>query len=211
MDILRDPVWQFVGVTIVSVLTFIIIVYSFRQTSRNIPTLDKAVDEIAKAKTADVQQIAASQLELNNSFYKIVLQQSKQSFIIAIVFAAAGLIFFFFVSRDPGNPSAVSLVGGGLTEFLSAINFYLYGRAAVQLQTFHSRLDKLQFFVLANSICENLTDELKYTTRAELVLAVADVLTVNSDENSSHRRRNKQLLELIAKQTKPEENKVTTK
>jgi cytochrome c biogenesis protein CcdA len=176
---------------------------------RKLPAdVDHAVKRVAQAKPADIQQIAASQLELNNAYYKGVLQQSRLSFFIATLFAAAGLGFFFLVAKSPANPSFTSITGGTLTELLSALNFYLYGRASNQLETFHSRLDKLQFFVLANSICENLNEELKYETRSELVLAVASFITVKNTETtlrSKNRRNLQEKVTTIKEQTNHKE------
>lgn len=190
--------------TLVVVIGALIGYYRWLEDRRNAATVAIAVKEVAQAKPADIQQIAASQLELNNAYYKGVLQQSSYSFFAAIFFAVAGMIFFFFVASNPKNPSIIGLTGGTLTEFLSAINFYLYGRASNQLETFHSRLDKLQLFVLANSICENLNEELKYETRAELVLLVTNFLAPGKTEDTLQNDRKKNARKIVAV-TKPKQ------
>ena len=47
---------------------------------------------------------------------------------------------------------------------------YLYGRASNQLETFHIRLDKTQLIILADSVCESLSENVKSQTRADLVV-----------------------------------------
>ena len=83
-----------------------------------------------------------------------------------------------FVNR--GNVAYISLIGGALTEFISAVNFYLYGRASNQLETFHIRLDKTQLIILADSVCEGLCEDMKSQTRADLVAAIANSLVINT-------------------------------
>ncbi|GHO98545.1 hypothetical protein KSF_085930 [Reticulibacter mediterranei] len=139
--------------------------------------LPSEIEKIAQVNPADIQQVVATQLAISSSYYETVLQQSKRSFTTAIIFAGIGLCFFiggvsFIVYRDPGAFANPSLIAGALTELLSGINFYLYGSATKQLETFHIRLDGIQRFVIANSVCENLEGEIKQTTRAKLVQAM---------------------------------------
>lgn len=152
------------------------------------PDVKAIVNETSKDGPIGIQQIAKAQLEISNNYYKIVLQQSKQSFTVAVIFGSVGLTFFItaivlLIYRDTNNSiSYVSIVGGALTEFISAVNFYLYGRASQQLETFHIRLDKTQLIILADSICESLGEDMKFQARADLVGTVASSLLPNALE-----------------------------
>src|SRR5689334_16817705 len=53
--------------------------------------LDDAVNRISNASDINVQTVVASQIALNNSYYKNVLLQSRLSFITALGLAIAGL------------------------------------------------------------------------------------------------------------------------
>ncbi len=75
--------------------------------------------------------------------------------------------------QDLQNASIISLISGSLVEVISGINFYLYGKSVAQLADFQSYLDRTQSILLANSICESLSEEHKHITRAELVKIVA--------------------------------------
>src|SRR5260370_6887169 len=146
------------------------------------------IEDVAKANPANIQQVAASQLAIVNSYYESVLMQAQQSFAWALRAAGVGLLFFiaavsFLLFKQTENVSVISLISGALIEIISAINFYLYSRASSQLPSFHTYLDTTQRFILANSVCENLSGEIKQATRAELVRAIADYTKSGSDEN----------------------------
>jgi hypothetical protein len=56
---------------------------------------------------------------------------------------------------------------------VASIVFWLYARTASQLSIFHNRLDALQRYLLANSICKGLDGENKNKARAELIRNIA--------------------------------------
>jgi hypothetical protein len=136
------------------------------------------IQRLSQAEPGDIQKIAASQIELLNSFYTSVLGQANRSFIWALVAAIIGLVFFllaitFLLVTNSPNLALVSTIGGVLIEVISGINFALYGRTTAQLANFHQRLDQTQHFLLANSICEALQGEVQQKTRSELVMTIA--------------------------------------
>ena len=139
----------------------------------------KRFDErVAQADPSNIQQVAASQLELINNYYSTILNQAVQSFRWAIIAAGAGLLFFvaavaFLLTSQQVNISAVSIISGALVEVISGVNFYLYRQALAQLELFHVRLERTQLFLLANSVCENLKGDFQQTARTELIRTIA--------------------------------------
>lgn len=136
------------------------------------------VDRLSKAKPGDILEIAASQIEILDSYYREVLGQARRSFGWAIAAAGVGLLFFLaavgflLVSQSQGVAN-ISLISGGLVEVISAINFYLYAKTSAQLAEFHTRLDGTQRFLLANSLCESLEGDFKQRARLELIRKIA--------------------------------------
>lgn len=148
------------------------------------------IERLSKANPANVQEIAASQIALLSTYHKEVLDQAKMSFRWAIVAAGIGLVFFlaaiaFQLFQPSNNISIISLVGGTIIEFISAINFYLYGKTASQMAEFQTRLDKTQCYLLANSICESLTGEHKNRSRAELIRSIVGISLNGTIEEGS--------------------------
>ncbi len=139
---------------------------------------DKAVDRLAKAKPSDVQEVAASQIKLLNSYYALVLEQARRSFRWALIAAGVGLLFFlaaigFILLKQVDNAALISLISGALVQVISGINFFLYGKTSTQLSDFHNRLEQTQRFLLANSVCEGLTNEFKQKARSKLIFAIS--------------------------------------
>ena len=138
-------------------------------------------------KPQETSEIDAAQIPLLNHYRRKVLQQANQSFLLALIAAAIGLIFYvaavtFLVLRQPQNISVTSLIGGSLVEVISGINFYLYGRASRQLETFHMYLDKACCFVTANRVCDQLkNEELRDQTRSTLILNFMSITSPDSD------------------------------
>lgn len=150
------------------------------------------IERLSKADPANVQQIAASQIELLSNYHQEVLSQAKKSFFWALIAAVAGFSFFlltlFFIARpqqeEKSELALVSTVGGVLIEVISAINFYLYGKASLQMADFQKRLDRTQRFLLANSICESLEGDSKQQARSELIRVIAGLTVVQHDDLS---------------------------
>ena len=146
-------------------------------TFRNV-IMSGAIENVAKADPGNIQQVAASQLALSNSYYQSVLSQARQSFLAAIVSATVGLVFFIFsvisamISHHSGA-ACISALAGGIVEVISGLNFWLFGRTASQLDAFHVRLEKTQRYLLANSVSTSLREEARSQVVADLVRSMA--------------------------------------
>jgi hypothetical protein len=141
-----------------------------------------AINQVSEADPADIQAVGASNLCLLESFYKVVRSQAQRSFFWALVAASIGCLFFLSAlivflavpNESSLGVSLISLISGALVQVIAGLNFYLFGRAQAQLASFHCYLDRTQRFLLANSICERLTDPERQTARAELVKVIAN-------------------------------------
>jgi hypothetical protein len=145
------------------------------------------MNDLSKVNPANVQEVAASQLMMISGYYRSVLQQAQQSFLVALIATVLGLFCFisaasFLLFQALANISAISFVAGATVEIIAGINFYLYARASTQLARFHTRLDRTQNFLLANSVCENLEGEIKEKTRSELVRIIAGIASPLKDD-----------------------------
>jgi hypothetical protein len=144
-------------------------------------SVSDSVERLSKANPKDVQEIAASQIQLLNSYYHISLDQARRSFYSALAAAGIGLIFFlaaigFLLFKQPSEGVAsASIISGSLVEVISAINFYLYGKTSAQFAEFHTRLGHTQRYLLANSLCEGLEGDFKQQARVDLVKAIGGV------------------------------------
>lgn len=147
----------------------------------SLPSSDaELVDAISQADPSNIQQVAATQLALSNRYYENVLSQAKRSFNAAVVAAVVGLAFFLaavlfsIISRQLAGP-LVSLIGGTVVEVVAGLNFWLYARTAIQLNAFHLRLERMQRFLVANSVAASLTGDNRESALAELVKVISIV------------------------------------
>jgi hypothetical protein len=150
--------------------------------ANDVGTRKSAYTNVARADASNIQQVAATQLELINDYYSTILYQASQAFRWAIIAAGVGLAFFiaavaFLYVNQQANLSTISVISGDLVEVISGINFYLYGKALGQLELFHIRLERTQRFLVANSVSENLKGDIQQTTRADLVHTIASSWT----------------------------------
>lgn len=141
--------------------------------------VERAIGQVQRADPEDIQQVAASQLALSNSYYENVLAQARRSFGAAIVSAGVGLAFFIaavlvLILNHDVSAGTVSAVSGGIVEVIAGLNFWLYGRTAVQLNSFHVRLEQTQKYLIANSIATKLDGTARETALLNLIGQIAD-------------------------------------
>lgn len=142
--------------------------------------VSEAVKRLSEAKPGDIQEIAASQIELLSSYYQLALEQQRKSFKWALIAAGFGLICFFtgaafLIYSDLKSVALIGTISGTTVQIISGIQFYLYAQTTKQLAGFHTRLDATQRFLLANSVCESLHGETKDKARHELVQVIAGI------------------------------------
>jgi Cyanobacterial TRADD-N associated 2-Transmembrane domain len=140
--------------------------------------LRDSINRLGAADPANVQQIAASQLELLAGYHQIALAQSRRSFFWAIIGAGVGLLFFlsavaFALLTSATANALIPLLSGAIVEVVAGVVFFLYGRTTDQLSRFHSRLETLQRYLLANSICESLEGEDRAKARVSLIQEIS--------------------------------------
>ena len=137
-----------------------------------------SIQRIGTVDPANVQQIAASQLELLAGYHQIALAQSRRSFFWALVGSGVGLIFFvaavaFALATGIALAAVIPLLSGAIVEVVAGIVFILYGKTTAQLSNFHSRLEVLQRYLLANSLCEALDGDERNKARAALIQEIS--------------------------------------
>ncbi len=154
-------------------------------------TRQQAIQEVAKANPNNIQEVAASQLSIINSYYQSGLQQSQQSFKWSLIWGGIGLGFLiaaisFLLLRQPTEVAIASGIGGAIVEVFAGTYLYLYKHASDQLAAFRASLESTQRLLLANSMCEKLEGEVEQTTRAELIRLMVNsavqLTTVSKDK-----------------------------
>lgn len=142
-------------------------------------SITESIKRLSDAEVGDVQKIAASQIGLLSNYYNNALNQSKQSFKLALIVACFGFIFFIaaiiMINYKQDNLSYIPIIGGALIELIAGTLFFLYNKSKEQLAEFFYRLDNTQRFLIANSICEGLNDENKQKARSILIEKISEI------------------------------------
>ena len=141
-----------------------------------------AVNLVAKADSNNIQEVAASQLAIINSYYQSGLQQSQQSFRWSLIWGGIGLVFLiaavsFLLIRQPTEVALASGIGAAIVEVIAGTYLYLYKHASDQLAQFRTSLESTQRLLLANSMCEKLQGEVEQKTRSELIALMVQSAT----------------------------------
>jgi hypothetical protein len=138
--------------------------------------IEEPLKELSTAK--NVQEITASQINILSKYYDNALIQSQKSFNFALAAAGLGLLFFLsaggvLLIYNFQSLAMITTLGGTLSGFVSAVNFYMYNKSSSQLADFHQRLDKTQRFLLSDGICNSIKDPSKQdATRADLIMTI---------------------------------------
>ena len=90
---------------------------------------------------------------------------------MAFFIIAAG----FALSEKNALGATLAAISGAVVEIVAGIVFYLYGKTTSQLGDFHGRLERLQRYLLANSICESLGETERDKVRADLIREIAQI------------------------------------
>jgi hypothetical protein len=149
-----------------------------------------AAESVAGADPGNTQQVAASQLRISELYYQDILQQGRQSFRSALAATAVGLAFFVTAigvgfATNRANASLISALGGTVVEVIAGLNFWLYAKVARQLDAFHIRLERMQRFLLANSVAQSLAGPDQAKAVSQLVTTISTSAVEKQDDHLS--------------------------
>jgi hypothetical protein len=124
-------------------------------------------------------------LEMSLNYYEDVRRQAQRSFRAALIAAGVGTLFFVAAAvgiTADSERANISLIAGTLIQAIAAINFYLYGKTAKQFSSFHVSLERMNRFLIGNSIVADVAPgEKKDDIRAELVKIIAEAPTLAAE------------------------------
>jgi hypothetical protein len=142
--------------------------------------LDEMMQEcqrIAEVHKGDTHKLAAHLWQLGVTYMEDVRKRARYSFISALVISLLGIGFFFYALRlmlSHNLPfSRLTLIAGVSIQVVSGIGFYLHGKTQKEFFAFHVCLERANRYLLANTICDNLSDDYRDKVRSKLVRRIA--------------------------------------
>lgn len=140
--------------------------------------IEKKCRELGDMEVTATQRIGAKLLDISEKYYQDVRSQAVNSFIAALCVASFGIALFFVAiwlfMEGKTDKATIVVIASAMPQVISGVVFYLYFKTMRQFGYFHVCLERMNRFLTANSICANITSEVKRDdARAELVDTMA--------------------------------------
>ena len=160
-----------------------------RQTANGSTSQQQWISDVIRSADAnDIQQVAASNLNLNDRYCQSIIRQANRSFWSALISASVGLvvflsgaIFLVFSKQDAVQVTLITSLGAAITTFISGTSFYLYTHAMRHFEAFHLCLARTEIVLLENSICKQIEDQTRrdaaYASVVENIESLAVLIT----------------------------------
>ena len=108
-----------------------------------------------------------------DQYYLQTREQAQKGFLVTVCIAVFGAILIgagiiaMFLGKT--NPSYVTCASGVITEFISAIFFYLYNRTISSMSKYHNKLVLSQNISIALKVAESLSTEDKIKAKNQII------------------------------------------
>ena len=126
------------------------------------------VSDIRRADAKNIQEVAGSNLNLNDKYCQSIIKQANRSFWSALIAASVGLVvflagavFLIVTKQDAVQMTVITGLGAAITAIVSGTSFYLYTQAMRHFEAFHLCLARTEIVLLENSICQQIKDQAK--------------------------------------------------
>ena len=173
LDMMKKLFADFIPWSVVAMSAYLTKNLLFRETIRE--------NKIAKQDLAEAQEQAKTNplgkaLEVNykylNQYYQQTQAQARNGFVITVIVAVIGIMLIFggvwfmlFSSSNGDNhsdaitPAYITCASGVITEFISAIFFYLYNKTVTSMNSYHDKLVLSQNISFALNLAESLPED----------------------------------------------------
>ena len=113
-----------------------------------------------------------------DKYYDQTQNQADKSFNLSLIVAFLAFIIIIFgivlMIQNKAEAGKIVTASGVLSEFISAVFFYLYNKTITKMSEYHQKLVLTQNIGLALKIVETLPDNEKIGAKAELVKNLTD-------------------------------------
>lgn len=108
-----------------------------------------------------------------DQYYDQTREQAKRGFSITVAISIVGAILIFigvgamFLGKT--DPSYITCAAGAITEFISAIFFYLYNKTISSMSQYHNKLVLSQNISIALRVADSLPEDKKAEAKSTIV------------------------------------------
>jgi hypothetical protein len=154
---------------------------------------------IATTDLEDTNRLYSHLQQQADGYYQAACSRARNSFWTAQVFAALGITYVGYIGYvcSTGSIATVNQAvfhgfAAVLVSAISSLNFFLYKRSIRQFELFHVCLERLNRYLMANSVSANIEDkEKRETARAELVSTMANAPMLPIENVQEAQRKSK--------------------
>ena len=136
--------------------------------------------QLANVDLKKPEEVLAASGNILNSYYTVALAQSARSFVWAVAASIVGLLLFVFaiyfvLTQGSADAAIVTAIAGAIVQVVAGLQFYLYGKTTEQAANHRFSLEKMQRFLLANSLIESLSEPTtKDESRSKLISEMSE-------------------------------------
>lgn len=183
IDLLRDPVWQFIG-ALTSIGAVVLAIYV--QIRQSVELVRRSREQVAQAesrveaqpeKAKPAWDLARTTLE---AYFNRNLLQITSIFWLSVVVLIIGFVIIIWgISQSIQAPNtlasaAIAAISGIITEFVGATFLFIYRSTIEQAINYSKTLERINSVGMAMQILDTMPDEtrpedLKSSTKAKLV------------------------------------------
>jgi TRADD-N domain-containing protein len=166
----------------------------FRHRKSHIDALKEGCQQFAKVEPGDTRPFTEHLNGVILEYYEDVRRQAQQSFASATLMGTLGALVFLYgcyeamhsdgrASAGTLTPATLTVIGGAMVQILSGVQFFLYSRATRQFSSFHICLERMNRFLLADTIALGLKDSaVQQTARLHLLRSIANAPMLTLDD-----------------------------
>jgi predicted transcriptional regulator len=145
------------------------------------------IKQLSETPSDDIQQKIGALADRFTPQKEDALLQERQSFKATLIAATFGFIFLLcsiavLLIEHLQSAAIVSAISGAIAGVISGLFLALHNQTSKQLAHYSRQLERLDYFLLADSICRTLSDDNIQKARLDIISKIATFGTGQTDE-----------------------------
>lgn len=182
-----------IGVFIASIIS--IITYLFYEMRENFTKRQLIELEVITMQKNIEEDIFDNSLKLSykylDQYYNQTREQAQKGFLVTVCVAIFGAILIFsgIIAMFFGqtSPSYITCASGLVTEFISAIFFYLYNKTITRMSKYHNKLVYSQNISFALKVADSLKEEEQVKAKNIIVTELLKDINANIKDDQDNK------------------------
>lgn len=150
--------------------------------------LQRRINNEPQKEKKDILALMKDNTQEIKEYFEISKKQEKTSYWISISCAVLGIVMLIcsiialFMSEDK-EITAITIVGGAITEFVSGVVLWIHNKSAMQLNYYYDALHENETFLSAINLADSLEKENKEQMYMEIIKRQVSGKSLKNKEN----------------------------